>query len=163
MYSFSGNCAASVLISTFICLWVIWFICIFSGLVHIVLCSRIGRLILEIYKFLTDIWVRTWGTEHIQFCFGNNSFISGNTLMETRHLYRIITCHSFAVQLGTGKPKTFFYSLTVYRMYSIYIYFLCNFHDDCSNTFLLSSYCVNPYLPSTCRRKIKREVSKVLW
>ncbi len=54
MYSLSGNWAALVPISTFMCLWVIY---VLPGSVHIFPYSRIGRPILEIYKSLTDIWV----------------------------------------------------------------------------------------------------------
>jgi hypothetical protein len=95
MYSFSGNSAASVPISTFMCLC--WAIYIFPGSVHIFPCSRIGRPILEICKSHTDIWVKELGYRTLLFCFGNNSFISGNTKMGTRHLYWILTGPCFAV------------------------------------------------------------------
>ncbi len=60
-HSFSGNCAVSVPISTFMCLRAIY---IFPGALHIILCSRIGRSILE-YINLSQIYgCRNWETEY---------------------------------------------------------------------------------------------------
>ena len=55
MYFFSGNCEASVPISTCMCLSEIY---IFPGSVHIFFCSRIDRPIMGIYKSFTD--TRMW-------------------------------------------------------------------------------------------------------
>ncbi len=54
LYSFSGNCATSAQISTFMCLWAYY---IFPGSVHIVSCYTIGRSIEWIYKSLTGTWM----------------------------------------------------------------------------------------------------------
>jgi hypothetical protein len=52
MSSFSGNCVASVSIST--CLWAIYFI---PRIGQHISCSRLGRSIMGIYKPLTDTWM----------------------------------------------------------------------------------------------------------
>ncbi len=56
MHSFSGICVASVLISTFMCLWAIY---IFPGSVHIF--PAAGRSIVGIYKSFTESGNRDCG------------------------------------------------------------------------------------------------------
>ncbi len=68
MYSFSRNSAASIQISTFMCLWTIY---IFPGSVL----QQNRQTIMGIYKSLTDTWMwKLWRRPH-------NSF-SGNICLE---------------------------------------------------------------------------------
>ncbi len=54
MYSFSRNCAASVPVSTFMCLWVSLSDLYIPRIGPHISCSSIGRQIVGIYKSLTD-------------------------------------------------------------------------------------------------------------
>ncbi len=54
IYSFSGNCAASAPISTFMCMWAIY---IFPRIGPHISSSREGRPIVGIYNSLTDTWM----------------------------------------------------------------------------------------------------------
>jgi hypothetical protein len=68
MYSFSGNCAASVPIFTFMCLWANY---IYQGTVLIFSCRRIGRSILE--KWQLGLWPRHSLSRNI--CFEFSAFV----------------------------------------------------------------------------------------
>ncbi len=70
MYSFSGNCAASVRISTFMYLWAIY---IFPGSAFVFGCNKIDRPILEHINLSQIYERRIWETEKktLKFCFGN--------------------------------------------------------------------------------------------
>ncbi len=124
MYSFAGNCAVSVPISTFICLWAIY---IFPGSVHVFGYSKIDRLILEIFKSLTDIWVEELEyTEHydnsVLWIRGLHSFISENTYSVSGNQTFILDSHRPFLQ--------------------------------CTHTFLIFVYCTvcrNVINTSTCR------------
>ncbi len=61
MSFFSVNCAVSVTISTFMCLWAIY---IFPWSVHIFSFNRIVSLILEIYNLSQIYECKNWKTEH---------------------------------------------------------------------------------------------------
>jgi hypothetical protein len=66
MYFQKRNCAASIPISTFMCLWAIY---IYPGSVHIFSWSRIRRPIVGIYKSFTDTWMWKLGLRLRNFVF----------------------------------------------------------------------------------------------
>ncbi len=89
------NCAASVSISTFMCLWAIY---ILPGSVHIFSYSKIGRPILGIYKSLRHMNVETELRPH-------NAF-SGNICYEFSVLYLCSVAY-LALRHFYGKPCLF--------------------------------------------------------
>jgi hypothetical protein len=94
------NCAASVPISTFMCLWAVY---IFPVSVHILFCSRICRPSVEIYKSLTDTWMWKLG---LRPC---NSF-SGNTCFEFSLLclcsvHKVAQGHVFTSKSFSNPPR----------------------------------------------------------
>ena len=121
IYSFPGNCAASVPISTLMCLWAIY---IFSGSVHIFSCSRIGRSIMGMHKSLTDTWM--WKLGLLQ----RNSF-SGNFFLE----FLVLVLCSVTCPVSRDRDPPPFYS----NWCTVYISFL----------FVFRSQLLVPGLPET--------------
>ncbi len=90
MYPQKRNCAASVPISTFMVLWGIY---IFPVSVHIFSCSRIGRLIVGIYKSLTDTRMWKLGTRVANY-FSGNICLKFSVLCLCNASYRKGVCRS---------------------------------------------------------------------
>jgi hypothetical protein len=92
IYYFSGNCAASVSISTFMCLWAIY---AFPRIGLHMSCSRIGRSIVEIFKSLTDTWMWILGL-------WPRNFFSGNICVE----FSVLVLCSVRYLPHPGKQET---------------------------------------------------------
>ncbi len=93
LYSQKRNCAASVTISTCMCLWAIY---VFPGLVRIFSCSRKGKSTLGIYKSLTDNWKWKLGLKP-------RNFFSGNICLEF-----LVLCLCSAVSGSGSKTQRLF-------------------------------------------------------
>ncbi len=124
IYSFYGNCSASVPISTFMCLWAIY---IFPGSVHIFSSSRKGRPIVGIYNLLTDTWMWKLGLrprysfsgnicfKFLAFCLCSVVYWSSNNIIVLRvskslrkpqDLKPLV--HLSSIEAGTGTHKNDF-------------------------------------------------------
>ncbi len=71
-----------------------WFIYIFPGFVCLFGCSKIGKLILGIFKCSHIHDCGNWEAEYYNYVWEitrQRSFISGNTLIGTKHLFWILT------------------------------------------------------------------------
>ncbi len=79
MYSQKRNCAASVLISTFMCLWAIY------RSVHLFSCSRTDRPIVKIYKSVTETCMLQLGL------WSNSSFLG---IFVSNFQYLSLQCRS---------------------------------------------------------------------
>ncbi len=121
MYSFSGNCAASVPISILMCLWGIY---IFPGLVHIFPGSRIDRPILEIYTVnLSQMFeCRNWetATEHYNYVLEITVSFMGIHKWEP-YIY-IGFSPALHLQCITAKVSSYIYETSRNWMYSKFTY-----------------------------------------
>jgi hypothetical protein len=119
MYSFSGNCVASVPISTFMCLWAIH---IFSGSVHIFpAAEKADRSWQYIYKSLTDtrmwilgLWLRNSFSAKI--CFEFSALV---LCSECQMLYVLLALslkrRVFTVHGRVARPKSTSYLINTIK------------------------------------------------